>query len=105
MGFAETGETIEDAAMRELEEEAGIKGRVVQIIDVFSEENDVYGEVLVVSFEAECIGGAPSAGDDAVDAAYFPLATLPRLAFSSQERALQKFMTLKKDVWGGADRV
>ena len=103
IGFAETGETIEDAAMRELEEEAGIKGEVVQIVDVFSEKNDVYGEVLVVSFEAECIGGTLKAGDDAADAAYFPVASLPKLAFSSQERALQKFLTLKRDAWAVAD--
>ena len=103
IGFAETGETIEDAATRELEEEAGIKGEIVQIVDVSSEKNDVYGEVLVVSFEAARVGGTLRAGDDAVDAAYFPLANLPKLAFSSQERALQKFIALKRYVRAIAD--
>jgi ADP-ribose pyrophosphatase YjhB (NUDIX family) len=103
IGFAESGESIEDAAMRELKEEAGIDGKVLQIVDVFSESNDIYGEVLVVSFEAERVGGCEMAGDDAVDCAYFPLANLPKLAFLSQERALKKFIAFKKDTWNMTD--
>lgn len=99
IGFAESGESIEDAAMRELREEAGIDGKVLQILDVFSESNEIYGEVLVVSFEAERVGGIEMAGDDAVDCAYFPVANLPKLAFPSQERALKKFIAFKKDTW------
>jgi ADP-ribose pyrophosphatase YjhB (NUDIX family) len=103
IGFAESGESIEDAAMRELKEEAGIDGRIVQIVDVTSEKNDVYGDVLVVTFEAERVAGNASAGDDAVDARYFPIANLPKLAFSSQEKALAKFIPLKKDLWDMTD--
>ncbi len=103
IGFAESGESIEDAAMRELKEEAGIDGRVLEIVDVFSESNEIYGEVLVVSYEAERLGGTEMAGDDAVDCAYFTLANLPRLAFPSQKRALKKFIALKKDAWNITD--
>jgi 8-oxo-dGTP diphosphatase len=103
IGFAESGESIEDAALRELEEEAGIQGKIIQVVDVFSEKNDVYGEVLVVTFEAEYLGGTPTAGDDAIDAAYFPMVNLPKLAFSSQDKALQKFIALKKDLWDITD--
>jgi ADP-ribose pyrophosphatase YjhB (NUDIX family) len=103
IGFAESGEGIEEAAMRELKEEAGIDGEVVQVLDVFSESTDIYGEVLVVSFEAERVGGTEMAGDDAVDCAYFPVANLPKLAFPSQERALKKFIALKRDTWNMSD--
>lgn len=103
IGFAECGESIEDAAVRELREEAGIDGRILQIIDVFSETSDVYGDVLVVTFEAEPVSGIAKAGDDAIDCAYFPLANLPKLAFSSQEQALQKFTDLKKETWSMSD--
>jgi 8-oxo-dGTP diphosphatase len=103
IGFAESGEGIEDAAMRELKEEAGIDGRVLEIVDVFSESNGIYGEVLVVSYEAERLGGTEMAGDDAVDCAYFTLANLPELAFPSQKRALKKFIALKKDAWNITD--
>lgn len=103
IGFAESGESIEDAAMRELKEEAGIDGKIVQIVDVTSEENDVYGDVLVVSFEAEHVSGIASGGDDAVDARYFPIANLPKLAFPSQDKALAKFIAAKKDTWSMTD--
>jgi ADP-ribose pyrophosphatase YjhB (NUDIX family) len=103
IGFAESGESIEDAALRELQEEAGIEGRVIQIIDVFSEKNEIYGEVLVITFEAEWVSGVGMAGDDASDFAYFPVANLPKLAFSSQDRALQKFIGLKRDMWNITD--
>ena len=99
IGFAEIGESIEDAALRELKEEAGVEGRIVQLIDVVSEYNPVYGDVLVVIFEVEKIGGAESAGDDASEYRYFPIMNLPRLAFGSQERAIRKFVELKQGPW------
>lgn len=103
IGFAESGESIQEAALRELKEEAGIEGKIVQIVDVGSEENEMYGELLIVTFEAEKIGGVETAGDDACDVGYFPATNLPKLAFSSQERALGKFIELKRDIWSMRD--
>ncbi len=99
IGFAETGEAIEQAAVRELKEEAGIDGRIVRLVDVCSEYNDVYGDVLVISYEAERTGGRETAGDDAVDCGYFPLTGLPELAFGSQKRALRILVDLKRQTW------
>jgi ADP-ribose pyrophosphatase YjhB (NUDIX family) len=99
IGFAEIGESIEDAALRELNEEAGVEGKIVQLIDVSSHRNDFYGDLLIVSFEAEKIGGEERAGDDAQSCAYFPVMNLPKLAFDSQEKAAGKFVELKRDLW------
>ncbi len=103
IGFAETGESIEEAALRELHEETGIEGRITQLIDVSSHTNDFYGDLLIVTFEAEKIGGEERAGDDALDCRYFPVRSLPRLAFDSQEAAVRKFIDLKKDLWNMHD--
>jgi ADP-ribose pyrophosphatase YjhB (NUDIX family) len=103
IGFAESGENIEDAALRELKEEAGVDGRIVQIVDVCSDRTEMYGEVVVVTFEAEKVGGVEVAGDDACDVGYFPVTNLPRLAFPSQEKALAKYIDLKRDVWDMSD--
>ncbi|MCX8021163.1 MAG: NUDIX domain-containing protein [Syntrophorhabdaceae bacterium] len=95
IGFAETGETIEEAALRELKEEAGIEGKVVSLIDVVSEYNEIYGDVLVVTFEVEKTGGAEKAGDDATEWGYFHYLSLPEIAFESQRRAIKKLLLLK----------
>jgi 8-oxo-dGTP diphosphatase len=105
IGFAETGESIEDAALRELKEEAGITGKIVQLVDVSSHMNPLYGELLVVTFEAEKVTGTEMAGDDAAECRYFPIMNLPKLAFDSQERAIQKYIELKKDLWNIHDSV
>ncbi|MBN2402979.1 MAG: NUDIX hydrolase [Spirochaetes bacterium] len=105
MGFAETGESIEDAALRELKEETDITGRIVQLVDVGSHTNPLYGELLVVTFEAEKVTGIETAGDDASDCRYFPIMNLPKLAFDSNEKAIQKYIELKKDLWNIYDSV
>ena len=103
IGFAEVGETIEDAVLRELKEEAGVEGRVTQLVDVMSEYNSYYGDVLVVFFEVEKTGGTEKAGDDATECRYFPIMNLPKLAFESQERAIQKFIKMKREAWSVRD--
>jgi len=90
IGFAECGETIEEAALRELKEEAGVVGRIKALIDVCSDSTSTYGDVVVVTYEAEKVAGKEAAGDDACDVGYFPIPDLPKLAFSSQEQALKK---------------
>jgi 8-oxo-dGTP diphosphatase len=105
IGFAETGESIEDAALRELKEETGISGKIVQLVDVSSHMNPLYGELLVVTYEAEKLGGTELACDDASECKYFPIMNLPKLAFDSQETAIQKYIELKKDLWNIHDSV
>jgi len=92
IGFAECGESIEEAALRELKEESGVEGLIVGLLDVCSDQTGTYGEVVVVTFRAEKAGGVEAAGDDACDVGYFSPADMPQLAFSSQERALEKFL-------------
>jgi hypothetical protein len=85
--------------LRELREEAGIEGRIVQLLDVGSHVNPLYGELLIVTFEVEKTGGVEVGGDDASEARYFPVMNLPKLAFDSQEKAIAKFVELKRDLW------
>jgi len=102
-GFAESGESVAEAALRELEEETGIKGRVVGLVHVDSTVNYFYGDLLFLTFEVERIGGQLSAGDDAAEAKYFPVEKIPKLAFSSNIKAVDTYIDLKKESWAIID--
>ncbi len=103
IGFAEMGETIAEAAMRELHEETGVAGRVTRLIDADSWMSDFYGDLLVVTFEAEKVSGEETAGDDADDVRYFAVDSLPPLAFPSNEKAIRLCGDLHEDDWAIQD--
>lgn len=99
IGFAEMGETIAEAALRELHEEAGVAGRVLRLIDADSWTGPFYGDLLIVTFEVEKTGGVERAGDDADAVEYFPIDQLPPLAFPSNEKAIRLCAELHQDEW------
>lgn len=99
IGFAEMGETIAAAALRELREETGVIGRVLRLIDADSWSGKFYGDLLVVTFEVEKLGGDEKPGDDAADVCYFPIDRLPVLAFPSNEKAIRLCADLHRDEW------
>ncbi len=103
IGFAELGETIAEAALRELSEEAGIEGRILRHLDVDSYQSSYYGDLLIVTFEVEPIGGEPRAGDDAEEAGWFALDDLPRLAFSSNVKAVEACREHHREEWAIQD--
>jgi ADP-ribose pyrophosphatase YjhB (NUDIX family) len=103
IGFAESGEEVKDAALRELGEEAGIIGEIVRLIDVDTIDNDFYGNLAIVTYEVRATGGELKPGDDAIDAQYFPILDLPPLAWSSNEKAVSIFVGLYRDNWAMMD--
>ena len=102
-GFAETGESIEDAALRELEEEAGIRGKILGLVDVDSCTNYFYGDLIFVTFEIEYVRGQLSSGDDSVGVKYFSLQKIPKLAFQSNTKAVDTYIKGKSDYWAILD--
>lgn len=89
-GFVEVGETIEDACVRELEEETGIAAEVEELIGVYSDpDRDPRGHVVSVPFVVrrtpQAEGVEPAGGDDAAKAAWFALDELPKMAFDHGE--------------------
>lgn len=90
-GFVEHGERIEDTAVRELEEETGLKVRVEGLYAVESCLDDPRGESVIVIYRGTVEGGELRAGDDAGEARFFDPSDLPGIAFACQRRILARF--------------
>jgi 8-oxo-dGTP diphosphatase len=82
-GFMNMDETTEQCAIRELEEETGLKVTTVQQIGAYSKVNrDPRGRTITVAYLALIDKPVEVTGqDDAAKADWFPLSALPELAF------------------------
>jgi 8-oxo-dGTP pyrophosphatase MutT (NUDIX family) len=81
-GIAEIGQTPAEAVLRELWEEAGLRGRVIRLLGVFdgrlwSSRATVH--LLHPVFLVECRDLAPIPGIEMLDARFFPPDRLPEL--------------------------
>jgi 8-oxo-dGTP diphosphatase len=87
-GFFEMGETLEETALRELQEETGIIGVKLAQFHTFSKVNrDPRHRTITTVFigQADENTITPEAGDDAAKVRWFPLESLPPLAFDHGE--------------------
>lgn len=82
-GFMEIGESPEDTAIRELEEETSLKGKISDILGVLTHPSELYGSVSITGFAVENFAGQPFPGDDASDCIFFSYDQLPEIAFDS----------------------
>ncbi len=89
MDFAAPGESIADAALRALQERAGVEARLIRLLDTDSSSSPEHGDLLIVTFEVEKVDGQEASGEDVEELAYFPLSRHPGLGFSSNEKALR----------------
>jgi len=89
-GFIEKDESIEEAALRELEEETGIKGTVVSLVDFFSQRSRHHGSLIIFGYRVKIVGGELRAGDDAQEVNFFGFDKLPPIAFLSHQALLRK---------------
>ncbi|MCB1111173.1 MAG: NUDIX hydrolase [Chlamydiales bacterium] len=87
-GFIEEEETVEEAAIRELQEETGIADLYLEQFHVFSEPGrDPRGRVITVAFFALVNAGeyTLTASQDAAKAQWWPMDALPEVAFDHRE--------------------
>ena len=94
-GFVEYDEDLRDALVREMREETGLDvelGRVFEVRSNFFPERHSVGVWVL----ARRVGGTLAAGDDAIEARFFPLDALPpddEMAFETDRAVLAMFRT------------
>ena len=86
-GFMNMDETADQCAIRELEEETGLKVSTVYQIGTYSKVNrDPRGRTITVAYIAIIDSPLEVQGrDDAAKAEWFPISNLPKLAFDHEE--------------------
>lgn len=102
-GFAELGETIDQAAIRELREETGLEAKISRLLTARSQPTGFYGDLLFICFEVERTGGRECPGDDAENLGWFSLSDHPPLAFTAHTEALAVCEALHREPWAIQD--
>ena len=81
-GFVGYGEKTEDAVVREVFEETGLKTTVKELVGVYSDPGrDPRGHTVTVVYLLEIQYGDLKSGDDASDVLFFDMKHLPDLSF------------------------
>jgi 8-oxo-dGTP diphosphatase len=95
-GFVEFKERVEQAVVREVEEETGIKTKIKNMVGVYSApDRDPRGHTISVVYEMTPVGGRVAAGSDAKALQWFSLNKLPEIAFDHYE-IIQDYLKMKK---------
>ena len=94
-GYVDRGEAVETAALRETEEECGLKTRVQNILGVYSYKDSVD---VMVFYIAEYVSGELISGDETLKARLYSPEEIPweKLAFRSTEDALRDYCKLTR---------
>ena len=100
-GFVRVDEPLDDAARRELAEEAGLKNVFLEQLFTFGAVNrDPRERVVSVAYYAlvKLVDHEAKADTDAVHAKWFPVSTIPKLAFDHAEILATALARLKSKV-------
>lgn len=81
-GMVEYGETLEEAVVREVQEETGLETRVVSLVGVYSHpDRDPRGHVVSAAYELTTVGGTLTSGSDTAAVELVDLEVLPEMGF------------------------
>lgn len=91
-GYVEADERLEEAAVREAEEETGLKVEIIDLGDVNSYPEGPPASGIMIFYRARPVGGELKAGDDALEARVFQPDEVPYLPFRTHREMLAQWL-------------
>jgi 8-oxo-dGTP diphosphatase len=90
-GFVDVGETVENAVVREVQEEVFLQVRINRLLNIYSYPGRT---TVIVAYVADVISGQPGGGDETLEARVFRPDEIPwqEIAFSSTRDALRDYL-------------
>jgi len=92
-GYVDGGEVVEEAAVREVLEETGLHVTLDGLVGLYSQPHN---PVVLAVYHGRVNGGQLAPGDEVYEVAFFPLDSLPPLAFPHDGRILEDWKRLRK---------
>lgn len=92
-GFVERGESVEEAAIREVWEETNLEVELVRLVGLYSRRGH---PVVLAVYEAHVIGGTLAGSEESTAVAWFSPDNLPPLAFPHDEEILLDWRNLQR---------
>jgi len=93
-GFIELHEPPEKAALRELYEETGVRGKIIDLIGIYSRSGSFYKSLISAFYLAKVIRGKPRITVETEDVGFFPLSKFKPLAFKTHRSAYKRFLQI-----------
>ncbi len=93
-GYVDRGETLDSAALREVQEESGLVVRLRRLLGVYSLPQN---PVIVVAYAGDVTGGSLKIDDESLAVRSFAPADIPwdQLAFPSTVQVLKDYLALE----------
>jgi 8-oxo-dGTP diphosphatase len=96
-GFVDLGEVVEEAMVRETQEETHLTVRPLRLLNIYSYPDH---RTIIAAYVAEYVSGVLTAGDETLEARVFGLKEIPwpRIAFSSTKEALREYLNISNNL-------
>lgn len=104
-GFIEADESAEDAAVREAEEETGLRTEIIELAGVNSFPEGPPTSGIIIFFRLRPVGGKLHGGDDATEARVFQPHELPALPFRTHREAVAQWLEQRQRQTGDVQAV